>query len=211
MALTPAAIAFGGHVQNFLGQHGYPVAPYTTNVREYPDLAAPPTKAWATPGRVNWSPSYASALEAIAAKWGKRERLTAKQVDTIRIALHEGIHQMRYARTPELFRGDSATPGTGAYFEEASTEAAARDLLPIFTAKMFGHRIPNQDAVTGSYDAETQNLRHLSVFGSGAKDSKAYAARVWRRTFNHADAATRQQMAAAAMQKRAVWGKETGR
>lgn len=206
MALSPAAITFGGHVQNFLGQHGYPVLPYTSHV-EAPRTPGSTHVAWAHPGRVNWAPDYVAALEKVANRWGKRGRLTPKQVDTVRVALHEGIHQMRYGRTPGVFEGDATKPGTGAYYEEASTEAAARDLLPIFTAKMFGHRIPNADAVTGDYQTETQNFRHLSVFGSGAKNYKQQKARAWRRTFNHADAATRQQMAEAAMKARIASGK----
>lgn len=213
MALSSQAADFGQHVFNFLTQNGYPVAPYTTGVKPYPDPPGVTTNAvaFATPGEVNWTPQYVAALESLAKRLGKRGRLRPGQLGTASNALHEGIHQMRYGRTPSVNSGDRNTPGTGAYWEEAATDAAAADLLPIFAAKMFGHRVPSLDDAPLAYGDHVTNLRQLSVFGSGAKNYKGYKARVWRRQFSHADAETRQRMADEAMQKRIVWGQRTGR
>lgn len=199
MTLSPAAITLTQTVYNWLGQHGFPVTPYQSV--EGAASADNRSSASADPGMIYWTPGYSTLLESLASRLGRRGRLTTGQIEAARVALHEGIHQMRFGRTPGVYQGDYTQPGTGAYWEEASTDAVARDLLPIFTAQIFGHKL-NPQTITDSYDLQVTNLRQLSVYGSGSKNYRTYKARVWRRSFNHADQATREQMANAAMQVR---------
>jgi hypothetical protein len=139
--------------------------------------------------------------------------LNDNQVEALRILLHENLHQMRYGRTPDFYGGDAQ--GTPGGYEEAAAESVTQDLLPIFTAKMYGMRLPSaplRDAAgRTAYAPQVRNLRQLSVFGSGAGDYTKRPARVWRRTFLHADANERMRMVSDAQSKRVAWGKRTGR
>jgi hypothetical protein len=126
-------------------------------------------------------------------------------VQALEVATHEALHQMRFGRTQDVY----ASP-QGRRWEEGATQAAARDMLPIITAKLFGDRLPGASSrdfmQPTTYPGLVQNIRQLSVFGSGAKRFTDHAARVWRRSFLHADEDQRQAMATAAQQARMQLG-----
>jgi hypothetical protein len=191
-----------GHVGNFLGQHGFPVRDFQMVDAANAQAGAAGYAGVATPGHVGFSPAMLAQLRGLAGMYGRRRgQLTDAQVEALRVATHEGIHQMRFGRTPEVY----STP-RGRRMEEAATEAATQDILPILTTKLFGYRLPGarvRDAFGGTdYPGLTRQLRQLSVFGSGARDFTARPARVWRRTFVHADEAGRERMWDEAVQKR---------
>ena len=206
------AADLGGHMYNWLQRVGFPVRDFTT---EYGNLGGPQTASgYALPGRVGIDPRLRGDLDSVAARLGTRGKLTKQQIEALRVLTHESVHQMRYGRTPEVAVGGSAV-GTPGGYEEAATEAVTQDLLPIFTAKMYGDRLPGarkRAATDGlAYGEHVNNLRQLSVFGSGAKKYTDYNARVWRRSFLHADAAKRQELVDQATQARVAWGQTSGR
>lgn len=184
-------------MQNWLASVGFPVRASQFQYAEDPAI----TGGFATPGAVYAGHGQRGALNSVAARWGKRGALTESQVEALRILMHENLHQMRYGR------GD----GQVDRFEEGATEAVTQDLLPIFTAKMYGMRIPPNAIRTAlggvDYPGQARNVRQLSTFGSGAKTYQDRKARVWRRTFLHADSDERLRMADAAMGARVEWGK----
>lgn len=183
-------------MQNWLARVGFPVRVSQFAYSDDPSMGA----GAANPGAIYISQKERKNLNSVAARWGKRGALDDNQIEALRVLMHENLHQMRYGRTPEFYRGNAL--GTAGGYEEAATEAVTQDLLPIFTAKMYGARLPNsalRTALGGTdYPAQTQNLRQLSVFGSGAKNYMARPARVWRRTFLHSDADARLNMVNAA-------------
>lgn len=203
-----------GNLRNFISRHGYPVRDYSMEPI-FGTEAAEGTPAGSVglslPGEVDFSPSVVEQLRTVQARYGRRGRLTPKQVAALTTATHEALHQMRYGRTPT----DVYATQQGRDFEEGATEADTQDIMPSITAALFGHRMPSQRmrALTEqpSYPGLVQNIRQLSVFGSGAGTYTDRAARVWRRSFLHADGAERQAMADAAMQKRLAYGERTGR
>lgn len=200
----PQVATLSGHLYNFLSQVGFPVRQFSTSYGDMDSLGS------ALPGEVHINRKGAKDLEGIAALYGKkRGRLSQRQIDSLRVLMHEGLHQMRYGRTPDFY--DGSTIGTAGGNEEAATEAVTQDLLPIFTAKMYGNRMEGAKWRTSAYPEHVEQLRQLSTFGSGAGKFSDYKARVWRRTFLHATPEARKQMADAALAKRAEWGRETGR
>jgi hypothetical protein len=207
------AADLGGHMHNWLQRVGYPVRGFTT---EYgvPTGGAPTADGYSLPGKVSINPRLRRGLDGAAARLGARGRLTQQQIDALRVLAHESLHQMRYGRNPEGYTGGQAI-GTPGGYEEAATEAVAQDLLPIFTAQMYGHKMPSADAREFTspiaYDEQVNNLRQLSTFGSGSKKFSDYNARVWRRNFLHADAARRQELVNEATQARIAWGARTRR
>jgi hypothetical protein len=194
------AADLNGHMQNWLARNGFPVrqADFAYGIPG----EAPESKfgGMAYPGHNFVSVKQRGYLNSAAARLGKRGALDEAQVEALRILMHENLHQMRYGR------GD----GTADQWEEPATEAATQDLLPIFTAKMFGMRLPGAEIRTAlggtDYPGQTKNLRQLSVFGSGAKNYMKRPARVWRRTFLHADSDTRLNMVNQATAARVAWG-----
>jgi hypothetical protein len=198
-------------MQNWLARVGFPVRPSTFAFSGAPDATG--HAAYANPGATMIGQGLRKNLNSAAARLGKRGALDEEQVAALRVLLHENLHQMRYGRTPEFYQG--AAPGTPGGYEEAATEAVTQDLLPIFTAKMYGSRMnsaPIRELLDGTdYPGQTKNLRQLSRFGSGAADYTKRPARVWRRTFLHADADGRQRMVDQATAARVEWGKRTGR
>lgn len=202
-----------GNIRNFLTQSGYPVRDYSAQPI-FGTEAATGTPAGAVglslPGEVDFNPSVVEQLRGLQARYGRRGPLTQRQVDALSVATHEGLHQMRYGRTPDVY-----VTNQGRDFEEGATEAATQDLLPILTARLFGQRLPGARmrmlTQEPSYPGLVKNIRQLSVFGSGAKTFTDHDARAWRRSFLHADADHRQQMADQAMQQRVAWGARTGR
>jgi hypothetical protein len=207
------AADLGGHMHNWLQRVGYPVRGYTTQYGVPEGANASTADAWALPGQVYINPKMAKRVDSAAARLGKRGRLNQAQIQALNVLMHEGVHQMRFGRNPEGYTGGQALGSPGGY-EEAATEAVTQDLLPIFTAKMYGHKMPGArhvDRPGGTYAEHVQNLRQLSTFGSGSKVFTDRAARVWRRNFLHADVAERQRLAAEATQARVAWGQRTGR
>jgi hypothetical protein len=199
VADVPTLIA---HIGNFLGQRGFPVRDFRVGGSLDASNIAAGHAGEALPGEVGFSRAMLSQLRGLAGMYGRRRgALTDPQVEALRVATHEGLHQMRYGRTPDVYN----TP-RGRRMEEAATEAATQDILPIITAKLFGHRMPGariRDVLDGTdYPGLTRQIRQLSVFGSGASDFTARPARVWRRSFLHADEAGREQMWDQAVQKR---------
>lgn len=172
---------------NWLSRNGYPVRQFTmgTEPQERPASAAP--------GSVSVSPLTQRSLNSAAARLGKRGRLTSAQWDALGALMHEGLHQMRFGRTPDVAGSEPMKPGNARWYEEGATEAASRDLLPIFARQMYGDAVNAPFMQTG-YPGAVRNVRQLSVFGSGAKTYRDYKARVWRRQFLHADADGRKKM-----------------
>jgi hypothetical protein len=207
------AADLGGHMYNWLQRVGFPVREYTTQYGIPQGGDARAADAWASPGQVYINPKMAKRVDSAAARFGKRGRLNQAQLQAIQVLMHEGVHQMRYGRNPEGYTGGQALGSPGGY-EEAATEAVTQDLLPIFAAKMYGHKMPGArhvDRSGGTYADLVQNLRQLSTFGSGSKTFTDRNARVWRRNFLHADATQRQELVNQAMQARIAWGQTSGR
>ncbi len=200
-----SAADLSAHMQNWLARVGFPVQASQFAYSSDPSM----TGGYATPGAVYVSQRKRKSLNSVAARWGKRGALDDNQIEALRILLHENLHQMRYGRTPDFYQGHA--PGTAGGYEEAATEAVTQDLLPIFTAKMYGARLPNaqlRTALQGTdYPGQTKNIRQLSVFGSNAKNYMARPARVWRRTFLHSDPDERMRMVNEATAARVQWGK----
>lgn len=200
------------HLRNFMSQRGFPVRDFTTGVGLHPSRLVNEALGTSNPGDVLLSPGLGPGLQSLQNRYGKqRGRLNDKELSALQVLSHEILHQMRYGRSPDVYN----TP-QGQEFEEAATEATTQDILPIITAKLFGHKMPSAKPPAGNkrevfYPGEVKNLRQLSVFGSGAKQFTDYNARVWRRNFLHADAPTRNQMANSAMQARIAWGQTSGR
>lgn len=202
---------FAGHVFNWLSRNGFPVRPYT--VRNGADIRAG-AQAYAYPGKIVFGSEAVPKIDAAASRWGRRGRMSEQEVKGASVMLHEALHQMRFGRTP--FHNGNDDIGTPIGYEEASTEAVTRDLLPIFLAKMYGYRMPKEKTGPfagheGAYSRHVKNIRQMSVFGSGAGKWNDYKARVWRRKFHHATPEDREKMAQAALAQRAEWGRRTGR
>lgn len=205
---------FAGHVRNWLAHVGFPVRDYTVSYADVPNMP----NAYSQPGVVGFGPQGRPGIESLAARYGKRGRLNRRQIESARQVLHEGLHQMQWGRNPHSGQADGQVhnPGAGPLFwEEGAAEAVARDLLPIFTAKLFGHKLPpareREQHNVGEYPHQVRALRQLSVFGSGASKWNKRTARVWRRQFLHADPDARQQMVDRAHAARVEWGRRTGR
>lgn len=191
--------ALVGHARNWLGRNGFPLPP----TRVIADPASHPAGdrggfAWAQPGEVAFEGAGAD-VASLASRYGKRGRLNDRQTYAAQTVLHELIHQMRYGRTPDFYRSPEEGPG---WWEEAATEATARDLLPNFTRELFGHRLRNTAQFQGNdYDDRTTYLRRLS--GAAALNPKGWRgipARQYRRTFSHATPEDRELMARAAQE-----------
>lgn len=203
-----------GHVRNWLAQVGFPVRDYTVSYADVPNMP----DAYAQAGVVGFGPRGRPGIESLAARYGRRGRLNPQQIGAGRQILHEGLHQMQWGRNPNSGQADGQVynPGGGPLFwEEGAAEAVARDLLPIFTAKLFGYKLPpalvREARDPGEYPHQVKAVRQLSVFGSGASKWNKRPARVWRRQFLHADQTARQQMIDRANVARAEWGRRTGR
>jgi len=205
----PNVAHFDQVVARFLTNHGFPVRDYTTGAPQNQHTGL------ARPGEVAYSPEMNKTIARLGAhaRKGKRRRLNGNEQEAMRLALHEGLHQMRYGRTPEFYDGGTALGTVGGY-EEGATEAVAQDLLPIIARKRFGHLMPGYESVERAFTAypeQTWNVRQLSTFGSGAKSYRDRKARVWRRTFLHSDPDARARMIEQANSARAEWGKRSGR
>jgi len=216
-AVTPVPAQvndLAANVRNWLAQVGFPVRDFRVS---YEDVINMPD-AYSQAGVVGFGPRGRPGIESLAARYGRRGRLNQQQVGAARQMLHEGLHQMQWGRNP--YSGQAAgqvyDPASGPIsWEEGATEAVARDLLPVFTAKMFGSKLPSaklrEARDLGEYPQQVKALRQLSVFGSGAGKWNQRPARVWRRQFLHAEPAMRDQMREKAMSARTEWGKRTGR
>lgn len=216
--------AMADRFNQFLGRNGYRVGPtpilrYSRDMGEYGDafqgygpLRGGQPAAVADGQGVNFAPRHHAALVKLARRYGgarmRQPTMTPAEVD----AAATLIHEMRHKQGP-LYSGGgpfpTATPEQIA-LEEGSAQAAALDVLPALAKRLFGRPLPIPPA-NNVYPAEVTNLMHLSRFGSGAASARERAARVWRRDFQNADLAVRDQMAAAARQKRSEWGARTGR
>ena len=204
-AAPPPVVNLAGHMRNWLTRNGMPVRDFSTSFG-VPDGASGRSAAGhALPGQVFIGPRSQRDVQSVAARYGKRGPLTSAQLEALRVMMHEGIHQMRYGR------GE----GVAGRYEEAATEAMTQDLLPIFTRKMYGHRIAGAGDrfmdVGTDYEGDVKNLRQLSVFGSGSKKFTDYGARAWRRNFTHATDEERERLSAIAAQARVAWGQRNGR
>lgn len=214
MALSPPidVPTLLGHVRNFLVQHGNPVRDYGLGELFSQGLAGQVQgNGAAVPGVVDFPPPIRKTLAGLGDRYGQRGRLRPRDLEALRVAVHEGVHQMRYGRTPEVYVSQQ-----GRDIEEGVSEAMTQDLLPILTRKLFGHRMPGakERLAMGDlpgYDPLVTDVRQLSVFGSGARTFTDPAARRWRRQLLHADGAARQSMVDQARQVRIAWGERTGR
>lgn len=158
----------------------------------------------ALPGRVDFGPGVLGSVQAAAIRMGRRGPLNQRQIRGIRTGLHEGLHQVRYGRTPEVATANVA-------WEEGVTDAVTRDLLPIAARKLYGRQMMGtrrRERRIGpqQFDAEVRNIRQLSVFGSGAGRWEDYKARAWRGRFQRAEQGERQKMHDAALAAQAVRG-----
>lgn len=190
VADVPALV---GHTFNWLQRRGFPVR--DTRVVETPAGPTPRGNgsyayAWARPGEVSFAGEDVAKL---AARYGKRGPLNDEQLSAANTTLHELIHQMRYGRSPEIFSGPDEGPG---YWEEAATEAAARDLLPNFVRDLFGHRMRGPgDNPSTYYEDRVPRFRRLSAAAApSAKGWRGIPARQWRRTFSHSGVDERERM-----------------
>lgn len=190
---------FVGHMANWLRRNGFPIR--DTQVMPDAELQARRALgnqghyAFALPGVVAFDQAGPDVAN-VAARYGRRGRLNTRQLAGAQVALHELIHQMRYGRTPDFYTDTNSGPG---WWEEAATEAAARDLMPNFTRELFGHRMPQVEQYAGSnYDDRTHYLRRLSAAAApNAKGWRGIPARQWRRAFSHATPEQRDAMARA--------------
>lgn len=202
--VTPAVLA--GHVQNFLGQHGFPVRPFTLSEQPHGEEMSW-ARGRALPGEVTLSGQTMAGVKRAAGRYGRRGRLSPEEIEGLEVLLHEGVHQMRYGRTPDFY--GSRFEGHG-FWEEAATQAVARDLLPILTRKLFGHRMPRPARVASDdyragemYPGGVRSVRQMSTIGTRSKHFQTWAARDWRRRFSHATPEERDRMRIAVEQIRA--------
>lgn len=208
-----------GHVRNWLTRNGFPVrdfrvVPRAQHVRGDSHSA----DGLATPGFVSFSDGFMPNVQRAADRYGQRGRVGNGVYAGVKTLMHEGLHQMQFGRNPDLYNAASVGGETGGYWEEAATEAATNDLLGIFMRKMYGDgrghfRARNAviDQSNNGYGDREKTLRQLSTFGSGATSYNKRPARVWRRTFLHADQATRDKMIQDATARRIEWGARAGR
>jgi hypothetical protein len=209
-AVPPAELV--GHASNWLQRQGFDVGhPTLTLTHGTADtvVADDAGKRWtavgfavasAVPGRVIFSDDR-TAIRSLADRYGHRGRLTPAQVDAARVLLHEELHQLGTR---------SGASEADRSLEEGAVEQVARDLLPRFTAELFGHRLHPKDEPR-SFDAEARHVQVLSVFGSGASRWTRRAAVAWRADLIRAGAGERRAMVAAALRARDAWGARTGR
>lgn len=208
MAATAADVAL--HIGNWLRRSGFPV-------RDYAMVQSGPVNSQhageATPGEIMFSPRTLKGLKSAASRYGRRGALNDDQLAALNVATHEALHQMRYGRTPEFYQG--AQVGTPGGYEEGAVQATTEDVMPAMIAQLFGMKMQPQWVRTGlgevPYRRQVQNVRQLSVFGSGAGSYTDRKARVWRRSFLHADPDVRQGMVSKAQQARVAWGQKAGR
>jgi hypothetical protein len=212
--VPPPVNELAAHTRNWLTQVGFPVRDFSVAYGDVPNMP----DAYAQAGVVGFGPAGRPGIESLAARYGTRGRLDQGQVRAARQLLHEGLHQMQWGRNPHSGQADGQVhdPGSGPLsWEEGAAEAVARDLLPIYTARLYGHRMPparvREERDPGDYPHQVKAVRQLSVFGSGAGKWNTRPARVWRRQFLHAEPAVRDQMREQAMAARAEWARRTGR
>lgn len=188
-----------GHVRNFVTQRGFPVVPFEV-VDGISAGASQDADGLALPGRVSFSQAARGGVEAAARRYGKRGRLNDRQVEGLRLMLHETLHQMQYARNPKDYHGSDTGDG---FWEEAATEAVTQDLLPILTRSLYGHRMPPagrtaaEAHVAGdSYAGRLRSMRQASTILSGSGNYQDYGARRARADFLRAPADVRNGMLA---------------
>lgn len=213
-AVPPNVAYLNNVVAKFLTGHGFPVRDYSVGGIGTRDSRA---AGEAMPGQVFFSDAMRPELARLGAYARKGRRgnqvfLGPGEYDAMNVALHEGLHQMRFGRTPGVY-GSIAEIGTPGGYEEAAAEAVTQDLLPIFALKQYGTRMPGATSPDrrSAYHGKVKQFRQLSTFGSGAGKFTDRPARVWRRSFLHADANKRQEMIDAATAARIAWGQRTGR
>lgn len=204
----PPVVELSGHVRNWLTRSGFPVRDFSTRYGS-PLGGSSTAHGQALPGEVYIGQGASPALTTAAARLGRRGRLSNPQVEALGTLMHEGLHQMRYGRNPEGYTDREPFSPSG--YEEAATEAVTRDLMPLFLREMYGDRRNQRDNLSTAYEPRVQNVRQLSVFGSGAKSWNDYKARVWRRDLLHASTDDRAAMIGRAQQARVAWGSRTGR
>lgn len=214
VVVQPPVAALSQNINQWLVRNGFPIRDFTLGYGATPagDLGL------AGAGTVTLDPSLAASLAGAGSRLGTRKGAKLNQIAAIQALMHEQLHQMRYGRDPSSYNGD-LTPGTPSAYEEGADQAVTQDLLPIYLNKVFGGQaVPGFGGIptgrfqeSGGYSDLVNNVRQLSTFGSGSKKFSDYGARVWRRTFLHADDQTRQQMVQQATAARQAWGQRTGR
>jgi hypothetical protein len=130
--------------------------------------------------------AYHDRIEVTPEVWWEIDNLERTGLDPYRrgaLVLHELLHDNHAADTPREL-------------EEGVVEAVALDLYPAW-AKAMGLRPAPRDIVSTSYPVERDAVRKASALATG-KPWKSRAARLWRRDLWRADAATRQEVYAAA-------------
>jgi len=191
----PPPLPFDQRIASFLHARGNPVSQYQRNAIEDPASFGARGGGKALPGKVDYSGFARRAVLAAERRMAARRGAPVNQLQLygLHVGLHEGLHQMRFGRTPEVAEANLA-------WEEGATDAVARDLLPLAARRFFGHRMMptrRREALTPerSYDQEVGNIRAISVALSGARRYEDIAARRKRREMLHADADQRRVLA----------------
>lgn len=148
------------------------------------------TAAYAMPGKIVFGPASGWQVQKLAWQYGKRKKkLDDEQVYGAHVLLHEVIHSIGF----KVWYNEHVTD-VDRFYEEGIVDQVSADLMPAYLKQIFNFKVKGVQHSTISYKAEARQVRILSVFGSGAKNYKAYAARKWRVKFLLSDLDTRRQM-----------------
>jgi hypothetical protein len=211
---APLVNDFGSHLANWLGSVGYripdPKVGYSFGL-ERDDVGAVSSRDRG----IIFNPEMERRVWNLSSRYGQRGRLDEEHLGTLRLMLHELMHQPLMHREPEWY---GAASNEDRLWEEAAAEQAAADLLPAAARQLFGSvipaepkkplklrvRRPKQEPPPTERTQRERAYQQLSVFGSGAKTYRDRPARQWRRQFQTSDTATRARMRAEAEARRGV-------
>lgn len=197
MAAAALPNDFGGNLRNWLARVGYAM-PATAPGFSF-DWGQPGATSTAAQG-IRFSPKWQKDVEGLSSRYGTRGAMNQSQLETLRIMLHEMLHQPLEQREPTWYGG--ATPDQRLW-EEAAAEQSAQDLLPAAAKQLFGyHYVPGKSPYTvrestGDRAGRQTALRQWSTLSSGSRNFQDHAARVARRNFLNASTSDRAQMLAA--------------
>jgi hypothetical protein len=155
----------------------------------------------------------APEVRGLAEKYGKvRGALNYREIDAASTIVHELLHRVGMKdyynddRREKIVLGHSMS-----YWEEAATEAVTMDLLPKYTAQLFGDKLSQGEIeeinITSVYRERMVIIRQMSRFATGSPNYKHPRAYHWRSDFLVASYPERAKMLKDAYQIRVAWVK----
>lgn len=211
MVVVMDALALAGHAANWMRANGYGVRenPRLEFVGDYGQTAGrdgerfDPMRiaAFARDSGITVGPAWQERMRGLAGRVGQRGQLPLSQMRAGEILAHELMHQ-----TGPLGDFGEYTDEQAA-LEEGAAQASTLDALPAFFKQMYGSRWVPADSV-GMYQQQVDRLRKLSTIATGSGKFQDRGARVWRRDFQNADLARREEMMRLANERLAAWQAE---